>query len=59
MCKHNTQVNEGLQITAEHGHGEHRVEVLEAAMNVIRPQIHMEWVERPGQQTGQMSRHRK
>ena len=26
MCKHNTQVNEGLQITAEHGHGEHRAE---------------------------------
>lgn len=26
MCKHNTQVNEGLQITAEHGHGEHKVE---------------------------------
>lgn len=24
MCKHDTQVNEGLQITAEHGHGEHK-----------------------------------
>lgn len=47
MCKHNTQVNKGLQITAEHGHGEPRAEVLEAAKNVIRPQIHTEWVERP------------
>lgn len=59
MCKHNTQVNEGLQITANTVMESTGQKVLEAAMNVIRPQIHMEWVEHPGQQTGQMSRHKK